>query len=176
MRTALFALAALFYFVLSVQLSHAQHACAGSCDGFGNPVYNVPPSRVSPNPPGFVGEPRIDTPPPLPRYVDVRPRQPRSRRHFKRRHHHRRFQHRRSVRKYRTRRHHAHRRHFKRRHHRTVRRHRVVRQHRSIGRTQFCRNHIEYRGHQKVKVHRCIWVRNDLVPNYRADRRYRSTW
>lgn len=44
---------------------------------------------------------------------------------------------------------------------------------RYAGRTEFCRETIEKRGHgwgrKKVKVRRCIWVRNDLVPNHRAD-------
>ena len=48
------------------------------------------------------------------------------------------------------------------------------------GRTEFCRESVEKRGHgwgkKKVKVRRCVWVRNDLVPNYRADGGYTSSW
>ena len=60
-----------------------------------------------------------------------------------------------------------------RRYRKRVRKHRTYRRHRSryANRTKFCRTHTEMRGEgffsrHKVNVKRCVWVRNDLVPNY----------
>lgn len=126
----------------------ADRVCAGGCDRYGNPVYNVQPDFVEDRfdderyvPDEEFYNPRIDTPPPLPRYVD---------------------------RGYRNRYKHTHRRYRKKNH--TRRYNRRVYRDRYAGRTEFCREHIERRGQgwgsKKVKVRRCIWVRNDLVPNY----------
>lgn len=55
---------------------------------------------------------------------------------------------------------------------RSVRRHYVRQQHVRdpyADRTRFCRHEYRYKGHRKVKVKRCIYVRNDLLGVYAGD-------
>lgn len=158
------AIAAFLVFVIPA--ANAQQYCVGNCDLYSDPVYHdqtgygddmrYPPGHddetwaVSPNPPSIDG-PYVGQPP-IPDYRAPRTHRPR----------------------YRKRRYRTVRRHHKKRYQRPVYRDRLA------GRTEFCREHIERRGHdwgsRKVKVRRCIWVRNDLVPNYAEGGRYSSDW
>ncbi len=164
----------------SAQRFEDSRACAGGCDRFGNSRFDAP--RL-PDESGL--RPGFDHP----GYSNPRYRRPgfggsdfrgsrfrRSHRDFSV-HHGRRYvgeptyQHRESSR-FRKRRRWHHSRRWRSRHHRRN----SYYQPRYNNRTRFCRNHTEKRRYsffhrERVNVERCVWVRNDLVPNY-ADRSY----
>ena len=152
----------LIAFEFSAGIASAQErVCAGSCDEYGDPIYNVsdPYDDGLRHSPRYEDDHSFDTP----GYVEDY--EYRSERRYKRYQRTSRYKH--------------HRR-YKRRSYR-----RVYHDDWSGGidtsnRTEFCREHYERRGNgwikRKVKVRRCVWVRNDLLGNGAYRSRYSDEW
>ncbi len=156
MRSIVIVVLSLFALTFSWQAQAESRHCAGGCDRYGNPVYNIPVESedwVSPNPPSLSND--YLYPPgyqPAPRYRRVAHRH----RHVRHRQvrHHRHYRQKRRVRKH--------------RHHRRYREHHSHRRYARPtlrNRTKYCRDEIEWTssGHG---IRRCIWVRNDLIHRY----------
>lgn len=169
MRSTIFTILSLFTLTFAWQAQAESRYCAGSCDGYGNPVYNVPVDAlpdghggwVSPNPPAVDPLPTLRNDYLLPAGYTHTRRYRREVRHRRVRRHHRQY---RQKRRYRKHRHH-------RRYRRSHRRYHEHRGHRRYARptfhnrTKYCRDEVEWKT-RRHGIRHCIWVRNDLIYRY----------
>lgn len=154
----------LFSSLVSAQAQ--QRLCAGSCDEYGDPVYNVDQPyddglRYSRD---YERRHRIGTP----GYIDI----PEEEYHSERRY--RRYKRRSS------RRHYGEYRHKKRRYRKRSYQTEYYGGIDTSNRTEFCRERYERRGDgwfkRKVRIKRCVWVRNDLLGHGHHNYRYSDDW